>query len=909
MARKRNNNARPKNADSDPTSQPRGRQSLRPRSQQPKPQRAKNTASGQRHQGQDKTTDIPVVKITLGFDKASKLTSGQTRTSQKGPNKHQANMTRRGRRTNGPAQHPAPGPQAQLELPDWTSPKNQSKNARRKNRGGGAGKPGAKPEDLPPPKPWEMDDIFPEPVGNPCTFNYARIWRSLENVEGGVNQAIQTYLARGRQMQLPRVFPDSSLPKGSEVLKEVEDKYWKACQPELLKIRRNNLNAPSAKLFIAVRYLHDPISAGYNELTPSQSSNHPFFKAMRVAEIRHQITGLLLPSMGDITALATTCKGAAVQMRNAFDYWDFRPAVLDTDKLVEERDANGEEQKLSDEERQEQKAIKRLVRAKGDSAVPLVISPISNEPEDPENPYEADFRNLRRICRAITEVPSSFRTVIIDRIPFFNVALFEMMVNSMPNLETVIITRCPLLDVTKLKPLLDVIERHPRPGPANAPEKYIRLDFGPFFFEGPNSCNRLGSYGVTWHEPTFNIPKAVFALILLCWDLSRKVGMDLVSESSSFWSFVRGLPGPDVLWAMKAREALITRNHELSVRTKSEQTIKTDFADDLAAALIGDNKPHPQRPARMAARLPPRNKTYWRDYIKCGSCKSTYPAGVFPLRDDCCWGCKMTQFVETMEDSHMRFWQVAVMAHWLHGFDSVSTNLEELLFSERSNLGHTVPQVQLMDWTWKYWRNFRPRTVDGWAVEQFCPPLPGLIKNTVAALTRWRFKRHPVAEPFDYRKGGPQHEHPCKVPLCVSELDESSGAESLKNFARRWQWTSKADKFYTENLMANDRSVRHLRGNVGKALEKARENKSMRDACVAAEWHEQNKLDKEVHRWTQPRIEDCLYALGTPDKRPFNLDKPALDPVRDAEEYKKVVEAEIFRSAPYTFTSAVNTGW
>jgi hypothetical protein len=80
---------------------------------------------------------------------------------------------------------------------------------------------------------------------------------------------IQKYLTRGRRQQLPRVFPDSNLLEDSEEMREIQRKYWRAGQPELLKIRRRNVHAPSAKLFIAVSHLHDPISADYSELTLS----------------------------------------------------------------------------------------------------------------------------------------------------------------------------------------------------------------------------------------------------------------------------------------------------------------------------------------------------------------------------------------------------------------------------------------------------------------------------------------------------------------------------------------------------------------------------------------------------------------------------------------------------------------
>jgi hypothetical protein len=157
MTRKKKHTSRAKNADSVPASPFGERQSLRSQSQQPKPRRAKKTVSEQRLQGQDKTSDVRLVRLTVGFDKNSKKPKNiKTQTSQKTPQNLQRKMARRGRQTNGPSQNPGSRPQAQLELPDWIPPKNQAKNSRRKSRGNGA----AKTEPAPPPKPWEMDDIF-----------------------------------------------------------------------------------------------------------------------------------------------------------------------------------------------------------------------------------------------------------------------------------------------------------------------------------------------------------------------------------------------------------------------------------------------------------------------------------------------------------------------------------------------------------------------------------------------------------------------------------------------------------------------------------------------------------------------------------------------------------------------------
>lgn len=361
----------------------------------------------------------------------------------------------------------------------------------------------------------------------------------------------------------------------------------------------------------------------------------------------------------------------------------------------------------------------------------------------------------------MARIPLSFRTLVLDQIPFLSVALFEMMVNTMPNLEAVTITRCQMLDVTKLQPLLEVIKRHPRvPSPNGskslaqdesqpasqddsqpaseddedesqpAPQDYIQLDFAPYFFEGPTSgdVKRLGSYGVTYNEPIFHTPMAVFCIIMRCWKLSKTVGMDLLGDGSSFWRFVCRLPGPDVLWAMKAREAWIAYDHGVRAGCP-KAVVKLHCADDLTAALVGDNQPHTTRVPwgmQVDSHLW-RHDKYWRLWHKCPMCKFVYPLSLFPLRADSCWGCKMDQFVYGMEDSHLRLWQDTTIRLWLSGTNPQSSGLRPLL-SRQNRLNKVLDEVSCIDWTRKYFLN-GPKTIPLDAEEQQWTVSPSASKN------------------------------------------------------------------------------------------------------------------------------------------------------------------------------------
>jgi hypothetical protein len=577
---------------------------------------------------------------------------------------------------------------------------------------------------------------------------------------------------------------------------------------------------------------------------------------------------------------------------------------------------------------------------------------------------------------AITQIPSTFRSIVLDQLQFFDVSMFEIMVISMPKLATVTVTRCLLLDVTKLRPLLEIIKRHPRrletspsqtmsddpwdkkskksklytlelkaqaqdgPSSQNGKEEkhqqetptqaqqdapsYIRLDFSPFFFHGPESGPRLGSYGVTYNEPTFNTPKAVFALIIQCRDLADKVGTDLLSDSSSFWGFVRRLPGPDALWAIKARETLMTYEYELAVGKKSTDIIWNKFADELTAALTGDNQAHPRIPTAMSRYLPYKmTKGYWRESEKCRMCNSTYPASLFPIRRDACWSCKMERYVETMEDSHLRLWQETALRNWRSGLKR-KADFKTLLSYRKPTLDRALADVRCADLVREYFLDFRPpkqNTAEyDWASDTppeqlYCPPPPRGIDSTRASMARWRWERSPATAAFDYRKGGPQRSHPCRVPISPGDYaDLNYGPEAKINFDSRWEWNKRSDMFFKEIWFEEYRAMVAKGGCRGlplditddqhpaykEELKRGSRTKRYRRQVREIEFRTQNKEDKKLYTLQLHLVEDCLFSMSTLAHKPFNLDKPIPDPGVNPGEYNRLLD-EHRRMSNYGF--------
>lgn len=292
-----------------------------------------------------------------------------------------------------------------------------------------------------------------------------------------------------------------------------------------------------------------------------------------------------------------------------------------------------------------------------------------------ETPYSDALESMLKLCQTVRFTPFCFRDVTFHRIPFLDARVLEILIQGMPNLENLSIASCLLLDATKLPRILKIILRNPRTKEKNEEivgKSYIKVDFAPYRFFGPQTLDKQGSFLITYNKPDFDIPKAATALVYRCLPDAKEVGMDLLSNSSSFWHFFRQLPGPCPLWAVKVREAIVTQE-----RYKDSPSLYAMALDNLCAAVSGDLRAPEYMPARrndrnygeyIKARLP---YNYWRTEKECPICKATLshclfvncapdlPNGVKPR----CWGCHLTGFVKNFDHSHFRYRKMTILHH------------------------------------------------------------------------------------------------------------------------------------------------------------------------------------------------------------------------------------------------------
>lgn len=360
MAPKKNKGPKAQNANSGSAPQgnpPKSQKSKASRSQAPQPKpkpkpagtRTSTKKTDQSHQAKATTTTIPAPKTAVEVSKDDKI-SGQVQSSTK-KRKHQPAMAHGSKKNNAP---PGRDPRtAQLELPEgYIHPKDQSKKNNRRNRGKKA------IEVSPPPPgpvlPWVLNPKFvseqsqstlglassvivaddadfppkPKPLGRNCNFKYDRDrWRSLAGKD--VESEMEKQFTRSRRIGLR----PPSLQMNEEQLKQLHGKYWQEREVELFKIRKAVMNkSGSPKLFIVVSLpvkIHTSNSHEL-ELTLAQSSGpyyqgfnpvnvekSPLVRFMQVPELGKMVLDRLLPSIGDLTALAATCKIAAASVRES----------------------------------------------------------------------------------------------------------------------------------------------------------------------------------------------------------------------------------------------------------------------------------------------------------------------------------------------------------------------------------------------------------------------------------------------------------------------------------------------------------------------------------------------------------------------------------------------------------------
>ncbi|KAK4180151.1 hypothetical protein QBC36DRAFT_357952 [Triangularia setosa] len=744
------------------------------------------------------------------------------------------------------------------------------------------------------PQPWKMTDLYGAPIDQPGTlnFNYDRQWTSLEGMD--VKKELATALKKGHRELLAPVFPDYT----SEQKQEARELYERNGMLRLFEARDNcNRSPPTIRGFLGG--INPALATAEDGTQGGTNTDNPLIRFLANAEFSREIVDLLHPSVRDITALAFTCKQAGHRVSCVMEFWNF---------TAEQHFAGDFLPKFDNDRKQ--------TKDPGVRSEILVITPIT--PAAPtQTPYQDAFKKTLNLIRVMVTIPQSFRHVVLDRLPFLDTKMVDLLISSMPNLETMSISRCDLLDVTKLPGLIDIIKRHPRSflkdkgkalcasnptgadsaaengsenvnttgddgslsedeGPFSssdtsllsqsdtsqisadtatsvdeneAPDHYIRLDFSPFFFRGPNTCQRLGSFGVTYNEPTFHTPKAVVNLIMQCWHDAKIIGMDLVSDSSSFFSFVRRLPGYDCLWTLKARDAMLSFKREVSsivLPDDSQQTLERTarseviaenrgsarlpqtafqgrvtaraeklrkvkhgemkkemqhrFYDDLMAATSGDDfKPldHPT-PNNMVRFLPRDHNAfgYWRRLHKCDGCKKELPRVLFANRLDLCWGCKMVEFVNQMESSNLRHWKRSAIVHYLEGLNTKKGSLTDVLDPARNQyLQSALRAVKTADAIWLKFMNFSPSD------SVVYPPEPANLGYYSATYSRYRWKHYWPQEAFDYREGGPQHEDPFKHPNSDWADPEMRGGELPESFNARFRWSDEASQVLFEEYI------------------------------------------------------------------------------------------------------------
>ncbi|KAK4231246.1 hypothetical protein QBC38DRAFT_355318 [Podospora fimiseda] len=685
-------------------------------------------------------------------------------------------------------------------------------------------------------------------------------------------------------------------------------------------------------------------------------------------ELGMRILTHLTPSVRDISALALTSKGFSEQVSRLVEFWDIGGDAKDFEVDVASKAANFKFQ--------EDQSGNIIQSGLGIRSGILVITRLTEQDPDPtfKPHYRESFLTSRNLLKTIHDIPNSFKHVVFDQLQYFDTRVFKMLVASLPNLETVSISRCELMDVMKLPKLIEIIksagikrlsqsdathveapadnasdESSTRPGSfgtrawqealtnSRASGKkevkdYIKLDFAPYYFSGPDTKNRLGSFGVTHHQPTFHTPKAVTGLTLMCNADAEEIGMDLWSDSSSYFSFVKRLPGPDRLWATKAREAVMTLKQQTTQDRWIDQAYATrardQFADDMMAAVSGDNfYPNQVSLSRWKWLCADHHKWgWWRESKRCGDCKYDHLRAFFDLKAGQCWACHMLEFVNDIDDSHARRYQHNTLEIYLRrkrDYENADTLKEFFNHPEYDKwFRRALKSTGLADKAWSYFQ-FEAEFHDPSGMVAMEPVLPaqppwyprsGTAGITVRALAmaHWMWARNEVTQHYDIRKGGPQCRHPCYVAAIYASA-AAGGAQGMGTYSQNWTWSPLSRDVWTEHLrtwmhwedLNPEQRKLGIDGAIKQQIDQLREAwrngefpPHIREILVKLEYP--IIAEDEIREFIEykNRIEDCGIGLMTPYQQPFDHDHPFLNQDLDPDFHQKPAEDKLpYRAA------------
>jgi hypothetical protein len=237
--------------------------------------------------------------------------------------------------------------------------------------------------------------------------------------------------------------------------------------------------------------------------------------------------------------------------------------------------------------------------------------------------------------------------------------------------------------------------------------------------------------------------------------------------------------------------------------------------------------------------------------------------------------------------------------------DPARSTLDDLLKYRECTLDAALLDVRCADWAWEYFLSFRPQPGNA----QYTPPESDGFDNSIRSMARWRWSRQPPTGPFDYRKGGPQYEDPCKKELDVSIYqDIKQGPEPQEMFNLRWRWTWRTDIYYLEAWRARSADPKdemhrfHLFDELSflQHLSRARVSPEEWPLAMDIEWRAQNEFDKKTYTEHNAHVEDDLASLYTPGSKPFNLDKPVIHKSVNLHEYRAFIEEASRAWLPHT---------
>ncbi|KAK6820588.1 hypothetical protein PG987_014988 [Apiospora arundinis] len=605
----------------------------------------------------------------------------------------------------------------------------------------------------------------------------------------------------------------------------------------------DNREQPTAEELVSLRLAHFPkvpglvtkapiVLSGVALSKPANTQLCSFERTMAVPEIREGILKPLMARWQALSNLARTSQTMFMSIELLYSHWDLTNQWFGgrdlTIKDYDERKYRGawtKEQKaqakliLKTIELERQKKEKKGAHVELFDPIKIVsVHPVRSRQvfgsktlagdkipdtewfdhsdsfpdpmsEDPIFKGESHISLLRSIYRHGEHI----QVLNLHRTPFLNVDTVKAFVQAMPNLQTLGIYSCDLLNISHTKDLLNIVIDANR---ANTARPLIEFDYYPRFYRGPVE-NRVGSYGVFWNdEGGINTAKAVAAGLLSILRVAKQGKIELVTAGKAFLKWLNDFP-----WEFCTLPSiLVSIARILAYEDQYESMLGGAYQErpgDLRQLLLDNVAPdtitlqrtlHNDLYVAVMGTPLPKWHIDQMEFFKCSECGEKLYASFFKANqairapgNRMCHGCDLLALLQNPYHNFSEFKRIIAAVPWMRRNGKVD-NLRALFRGEHLERPNDQNWKTNLIKACRFLRDEAPASIEDQAAlaEQ---RLAGLVEEKSNATNQWQHRNYDkeIAEVCELR-----HHHRTVLGEQLPPANKPSEANDWDDLRRKY---------------------------------------------------------------------------------------------------------------------------